>query len=317
MYKNKEGKWVNGSAAKAKYHLQVRCNKKMMEMTSHYLNELCGDDTTPRETVMTARAKVNEKSGGLEEPKKTIVKKYSFTYAMAFERLSQGKGLVSRSDRQTITLLDELIGLVRKILPMATDKETEDAITSWQDRLREAYDYIDNGRTPRYLTDYFGCWPEQLQLVMKMLYKERPNDDWRLDIDEIKYFLIKHKLVENINALIKGEPMKKDDKRTYWRNRGRLELDSRYNIRTSTRFPADEYNSDKVRGWLEWIIDVPVSSNDKDRKMLINDIKIVSDLIKETRRFPKTKRAKEEIGFMLKDVIHRITTNSEKFIKRD
>ena len=311
MYKDSSGKWVNGSAAKAKYHIQVRSNSKMMEMTSHYLNEFCGDGTPPHETVMTARAKVNKNSGKLESPKKTTVKKYSFTYAMAFERLSQGKGLVSRYDRQTQTMLDELIGLARKTLLMATDDKTIEFVQDWQDKLREVFDYIEKGQTPIYLTDLLGCWPEQLQTAMKILYNKQPEEEWRIDLRKIIKVLVENDLVENEYPIYMEFGKKKDERRDMWRERGRLELDSRYNIRTSTRFPADNYNSETVRGWLEWIFDVPSCTKEKDRKDIAHDIKILTKFIQEARLYQRTKRGKEEVGMKLKLALNELTTCSE------
>jgi hypothetical protein len=313
MYKNNAGKWVDGSAAKAKYHLQVRCNSKMMEMTSYYLNELCGDGTPPRETIMTARAKVNDKTGEIETPKKTRVKKYSFTYAMAFERLSQGKGLVSRNDRPTMKVLEELIGLVRQILPMATDDVTRESINSWLKNLREAYDFIDNGVKPLYLTDFLGCWPELLQSVMKDIYRNNPDEEWRIDLKEMTRTL-RRLGIHNDDVFVFGDDKEKRGPRELWRERGKLEQDTRYNIRMSSRFPAEDYNSETVRGWLEWIYDVPACTNKEDREAIAQDIDALTAFIKEARRYPRTVRGKGIIGFELKLTLANVRTNTENFI---
>ena len=315
MIKNKEGKWVDGRGAKAKYHLQVRSNSKMMEMTSYYIDKLCGDGTPPRETVMTARAVVNKTTGELSFPKKTLVRKYSFTYAMAFDRLSQGRGLVSRPDRETLALLEELIGLVRQVDPMATDVDTKDAIINWHNNLRKAYDSINNGQKPIYLTDMLGCWPEQLQWVMKKIYDKRPDEEWRINLPQIIMVLKQNGLIKENDEFIIGEERKKSHRREYWREPGKLEYNSRYNIRTSTRFPADYYSSDKVRDWLEWIYDVPVCTDESDRNSLTHDINIIKNFIKDTRQYPRTIRAKERIGINLIHTLCKMKTTSEHFLK--
>lgn len=313
MYKNEEGKWVNGSAAKAKYHLQVRCNSKMMEMTSYYLNELCGDGTPPHEIVMTAPAKINEK-GEKEIPKKTRVKKYSFTYAMAFERFSQGKGLVSRYDRSTLSMLDKLIGLVRQILPMSIDDETTSVIKDWQNKLREVYNFVDEGQKPVYLTDKLGCLPEQLQAAMKTIYKDWPDEEWRIDEIKIIRVLIEKGSVEKDGVFVFGNANEKDRLRDMWRKEGKLELDTRYNIRMSSRFPAEEFKSEMVRGWLEWICDVPVSTHEKNREDIAHDIEVIAEFIKEARRYPRTIGGKKKVGTELRITLNKIVTNANDFI---
>ncbi len=315
MYKNSVGKWVDGSAAKAKYHLQVRCNSKMMEMTSYYLNELCGDGTPPRETIMTARAKVNDKTGEIETPKKTRVKKYSFTYAMAFERLSQGKGLVSRKDRPTMKRLEELIGLVRQILPMAADDATAENINNWLKNLRETYDFIDNGVKPLYLTDILGCWPELLQAVMKDIYRNNPDEEWRIDVNEMIRTL-RRLVLHKDDVFVFGDDKEKMGPRELWRERGKLEQNTRYNIRMSSRFPAEEFNSEMVRGWLEWIYDVPASTNKEDYKAIVQDIDALTAFIKKARCYPRTVSGRGIIESELKLTLGNVQTNTMDFIIR-
>lgn len=315
MYKDFKGKWVNGSAAKAKYHVQVRSSSKMMEMTSHYLDKFCGDGTTPRNTVMTARAKVDKRTGQKEDPKKTIVKKYSFTYAMAFERMSQGKGLVSRDDRAMLTKIDELIGLVRKTLPMASDNATAEIIKDWLNILDDAYGYIENGQKPFYLTDILGCWPEQLQFAMELIYEKEPDQEWRIKFGRIVDALLGYGIVEKDRIFPIKEYKEKDDSRDYWAKKVRTKMDSRYNIRTDIRFPADLFSSDTIRGWLEWIIFVPSASNYEEYKSIMHDIESVKDFIKDARRYPpRTKQTKEEVGIKLKLMLNDVKTNIEEFI---
>lgn len=314
MYKDINGKWVNGSAARAKYHVQARSNSKMMEMTSYYLNRFCGDGTPPKVTEMTVLAKIDKETGRQEPPQKIQVKKYSFTYAMAFERLSQGKGLVSPYDKETLTKLDELIGLVRKIPPMATEVDTAEIINCWLEILRQAYEFVDNGQKPFYLTDILGCWPEQLQIAMEQIYEDKPDQDWRIRFCRIVSVLQQKMRVEDAYLFPFKENKEKDNYRDFWREGVRMKMDSRYNIRTDTRFPADKFSSDTVRGWLEWIFYVPSGSGNGEYRSILHDIETVRDFIKDARCCPRTKRAKEEIRMKLRSMLSGVKTNSEAFI---
>ena len=310
MQKNDEGHWVDGRTAVAKYHLQARCNAKMMEMTCHYLDQLCGDGTPPKVTTMTAKARVDKETGELLEPKQTTVKKYSFTYAMAWDRLSSGRGLVSRFDRQTLELLSLLIAASRRLTPVTSiGDDLMGEIEAWREKLRSIHEFVDNGQKPVYLTQRLRRSPEQLQAAMKVCHPA-PDGTWRVDLDQLR---------DKLRALDADCPSEPKEADKWWWQQGRLDYSAHYNIRTGRRFTGEGFDSKAVRDALEWIWEVPSVTTPMDREAINHDLGLVDDWRNEVQKFREIKKPtsadKEEVVSFLRVLVPALSTARNGFIR--
>lgn len=319
MRKNEEGRWVDGRGATATSHLQVRCNSLIKEMTCYYIDRLCGDGTPTNDTIMTAKQKFDKNTGELLEAKRTVVKKYSFSYAMAWERLSEGHGLVSRTDRETIRILGDLISKARLIhAPVPISQKAYKDLVQWRNRLKAAYVRLEEGSSPTYLTSVLHCDGLQLQAVFKML-PLTPDGVWRYNLARLRQNL--QQLEYDFKAAWSQAEYKKEkfSELKWWWNAGRLEYDAHYNIRRTNRFAAEGKDSKAVRRQLQFIYDVPPISTPKDAAGICQDIESTAAVLKSIREYKhasdnRTDEEKIAMAKLLEDFIENLATNKDDFV---
>lgn len=288
--RNTGNKWENGSGAVAKYHIQARCNSSIKEMSCYYINKFCGDGIEPKTTVMTAKPKVDKDTGEIAEPRKTEVKLYSYTYAMAWERLSAGHGLISREDRELIGKVSQLLALSTRVRPVINMKGNEyervkNKIDEWRDKLKAYYEYLNEGSKPKRIWDVVGSGNALLvQATLKQLCN---GGKFRFKVEEFK---AKYKLV--CEEYEKYASDCKDEKEAYkWlRSNGWLAYDAHYNIRVDA---FSRYNdagiSEKVRNMLEWIVEVKPNGNPAIMQYVMADIDSVNGYLNTVREYNTVK----------------------------
>lgn len=319
MRKNDEGRWVDGCGAAATSHLQVRCNRLIMEMSCHYIDQLCGDGTPPRETVMTAKQRADKDTGELSEPKKTVVKKYSFSYAMAWERLSDGRGLVSRPDREAMRILGDLIAAARRVHPPVTI--SYDAITDlgkWRDRLHAAYLRLEDGSKPVYLTSVLQCSSDALRAAFKAL-PLAPGGVMRYDIDGLRRLTKEYdrEYLSRIKSADSSRAVSKVEK--WWWETCKMDYDAHYNIRRTNRYQEEGQDSSTVRGMLEYIYDVPPISTPMDVAAMRQDLDAAAAIIAAIREYKsvrgkRTDAEKQPMVKALENFISKLATNNDGFL---
>ena len=319
MKRNDEGRWVDGSGATATSHLQVRCNKLIQEMSCYYIDKLCGDGSKPKATVMTAKAKVDKETGELLEPKQTTVKKYSFSYAMAWDRLSQGLGLVSRTDRDTMAVLGDLIAAARRVHPPVTiSYEAIGELGRWRTRLHNAYLRLECGSKPTYLTEVLHCSRATLQAAFNTL-PPAPGGVLRYDLDALRHLVkdLERAYMERINNAENSREMSKAEQ--WWYATYHMDYDGHYNIRRNNRFQTEGQDSDSVRNVLEYIYDVPAISTPMDVAAIRQDIEAAAAVNKAIRdyksvRGKRTDAEKKAMAKVLEDFIGSLSTNNDGFL---
>ena len=288
-----EGKWIDGSGAVAKYHIQARCNSSIKEMSCYYLNKFCGDGSEPKTTVMTAKPKVDKRTGEIMPAKQTEVVLYSYTYAMAWERLSNGLGLISRNDQVLIRLVEQLSALAIKVKPVSplSDEEYQqlrETLDDWMILLRQYYIWLNKGSKPVRIWDVIpGCDRYMLQAAMSRLCHGRP---FRINVKNLKAELevIKRMYEEYKEAFEKNKANMKTPI-SWLKKLGWLSFSTHWNIRVDA---ASRYNdpgiSETIRDTLEWIVDVPDKGTPDLVQFFKIDIEAIHLYLQEVKNY-KTK----------------------------
>ncbi|MBQ9509069.1 MAG: hypothetical protein IJR53_06600 [Bacteroidales bacterium] len=317
-----EGKWIDGSGAVAKYHIQARCNSSIKEMSCYYINKFCGDGSEPKTTIMTAKPKVDKETGEVMPPKQTEVVLYSYTYSMAWERLSNGLGLISRNDQLLIQLVEQLSALAIKVKPISPlsdedHKTLRATLDGWMILLRQYYLWLNKGSKPVRIWDVIpGCDKYMLQAAMSRLCHGR---QFRIKIKDLKAELavIKSMYEEYKKEYETRKNLDMKTPESWLKKLGWLSFSAHWNIRVDA---SSRYNdpgiSETIRDTLEWIVDVP----DKGTPDLIQffniDIESIKRYLQEARNY-KTKRehSDEEMELMadkFKTLVSNLCTASKE-----